>query len=251
MIRQGRRAWTALLAGASVIALAACGSSSSSSSSATSSAASSNGTITQVTGTAPDSLDPGMAYTTQALEPDQVVYTPLLVYAHLAGAAGGHLIAGLATALPTISSDGKTYTLTLRKRPQVLKRHPGRRQQLHLCGRARAEDPVGRLVVHHGQRRRRQRVRDRQGHHDLGDHDRRRHRQDHDQADCAVRRVRQRARVPGVRPSAEGHAVQERAGQPAPGSRPVQVHQRRPERLLLGDPQSALDVDLPASRRVT
>ncbi len=114
MIRQSRRLWAALLAGASVIALAACGSSSSSSSSATSSAAKSNGTITQVTGTAPDSLDPGMAYTTQALEPDQVVYTPLLVYAHLAGAAGGHLIGGLATALPTISPNGKTYTLTLR-----------------------------------------------------------------------------------------------------------------------------------------
>jgi peptide/nickel transport system substrate-binding protein len=65
-------------------------------------------------GTAPDSLDPGMAYTTQALEPDQTAYIPLLAYAHLAGAAGGKLIPGLATALPTISSGGKTYTLTLR-----------------------------------------------------------------------------------------------------------------------------------------
>ena len=115
MNRHSKRAWTSLLAVGSVVALAACGSSSSSTSSATSSAATSNGTITEVFGTAPDSLDPGMAYTTQALEPDQVVYTPLLGYAHVAGAAGGKLIAGLATALPTISSDGKTYTLTLRK----------------------------------------------------------------------------------------------------------------------------------------
>jgi peptide/nickel transport system substrate-binding protein len=56
-----------------------------------------------------------MAYTTQGLEPDQVVYTTLLVYAHENGAAGGKLIPGLATALPTISPDGKTYTLTLRQ----------------------------------------------------------------------------------------------------------------------------------------
>jgi peptide/nickel transport system substrate-binding protein len=55
-----------------------------------------------------------MAYTTQALEPDQVVYTTLLVYNHAAGAAGGTLIPGLVTSLPTISPDGKTYTMTLR-----------------------------------------------------------------------------------------------------------------------------------------
>jgi peptide/nickel transport system substrate-binding protein len=55
-----------------------------------------------------------MAYTTQGLEPDQVVYTPLLAYAHAAGAAGGALIPGLATSLPKISADGKTYTLTMR-----------------------------------------------------------------------------------------------------------------------------------------
>ncbi len=55
-----------------------------------------------------------MAYTTQALEPDQVVYTTLLVYSHVAGTPGGTLIPGLAASLPTISPDGKTYTLTLR-----------------------------------------------------------------------------------------------------------------------------------------
>jgi peptide/nickel transport system substrate-binding protein len=70
--------------------------------------------VTVVFGTAPDSLDPGMGYTTQALEPDQTAYVPLLAYAHQAGAAGGTLIPGLATALPKISSDGKTYTMTLR-----------------------------------------------------------------------------------------------------------------------------------------
>jgi peptide/nickel transport system substrate-binding protein len=107
-----------ILALSAAIALAACGSSSKSSSSSSSSGGTSGksgGTITEVFGTAPDSLDPGMAYTTQGLEPDQVVYTTLLVYDHKAGAAGGTLIPGLVTALPTISPDGKTYTMTLRQ----------------------------------------------------------------------------------------------------------------------------------------
>src|SRR5438552_3947207 len=72
------------------------------------------GSVTELFGTAPDSLDPGMGYTTQALEPDQTAYIPLLTYAHEAGTAGGKLIPGLATALPTISADGKTYTMYMR-----------------------------------------------------------------------------------------------------------------------------------------
>src|SRR6266516_7293529 len=72
------------------------------------------GTVTVLFGTAPDSLDPGMAYTTQALEPDQTAYIPMTTYAHVAGVEGGKLIPGLATALPTVSADGKTYTMTMR-----------------------------------------------------------------------------------------------------------------------------------------
>ena len=72
------------------------------------------GSVTELFGTAPDSLDPGMGYTTQALEPDQTAYIPLLTYAHEAGTGGGKLIPGLATALPTISADGKTYTMYMR-----------------------------------------------------------------------------------------------------------------------------------------
>lgn len=112
MRRQFRSAVTAVFAVGSIFAVAACGSSSSSSAGAPT--GKTGGTITQVFGTAPDSLDPGMAYTTQALEPDQVVYTPLLAYQHVSGTAGGTLIPGLATSLPKISPDGKTYTLTLR-----------------------------------------------------------------------------------------------------------------------------------------
>lgn len=113
MRKHMRTASMAVVAISSAIALAACGSSSSSSSS-TSSSGKSGGTITVLFGTAPDSLDPGMMYTTQGLEADQTAYIPMLAYAHVAGPAGGTLIPGLATALPTISSDGKTYTMTMR-----------------------------------------------------------------------------------------------------------------------------------------
>jgi peptide/nickel transport system substrate-binding protein len=68
-----------------------------------------------VAGTAPDSLDPGFGYTTQAAEADWLAYTGLTSYARANGQAGGSVIPGLATALPTVSDGGKTYTVTLRK----------------------------------------------------------------------------------------------------------------------------------------
>jgi len=120
-----RSALGAVLTILSVVVLAACGSSSSSSSSSASSSSSSSsssassgksgGTITLVMGTAPDSLDPGFGYTTQAAEPAWLAYTGLDTYAHANGTAGTQLIPGLATGLPTISDGGKTYTVTLRK----------------------------------------------------------------------------------------------------------------------------------------
>lgn len=111
----------ALVLGSATV-LAACGggggSSSTSSGASTSSSsttAKNGGTITIVFGTAPDSLDPGFGYTTQAAEPDWLAYTGLATYAHKSGTAGGQLIPGLAENLPQPSADGKTYTATLRK----------------------------------------------------------------------------------------------------------------------------------------
>jgi peptide/nickel transport system substrate-binding protein len=66
-------------------------------------------------GTPPQSLDPGLDYTTQGAEINWLAYTGLTTYAHSEGVAGTKLIPGLATALPTISNGGKTYTATLRK----------------------------------------------------------------------------------------------------------------------------------------
>lgn len=95
--------------------LSACGSSSSTSSGSSSSSKSSASMVTLVEGTAPDSLDPGMSYTSQGWEPLWLTYTGLVTYAHASGAAGTQLIPGLAATLPVISDGGKTYTATLRK----------------------------------------------------------------------------------------------------------------------------------------
>jgi peptide/nickel transport system substrate-binding protein len=101
------------LTAVSALILAGCEGGSSSTSGASAHKAE-GGTATVDMGTAPDSLDPQSGYTTQAAESDWVAYTGLLTYAHANGRAGTQLIPGLAGALPQISSDGKTYTMTLR-----------------------------------------------------------------------------------------------------------------------------------------
>jgi peptide/nickel transport system substrate-binding protein len=63
----------------------------------------------------PDSLDPQLAYTTEAAEADWIAYTPLLTYRHKGGADGTELIPGLAQRLPRVSPDGRSYRLALRK----------------------------------------------------------------------------------------------------------------------------------------
>jgi len=119
-------AW--LLTGVAALAIAACGGGSNSGTTkaaggttagGTTTAAGTGGsggggTVTELMGSAPQSLDPGKDYTTQGAEPNWVVYTGLTTYTHANGKAGNTLIPGLATALPTISKDGKTYTATLR-----------------------------------------------------------------------------------------------------------------------------------------
>ena len=66
-------------------------------------------------GTAPDFLDPQEGYTTQSAEATWISYLGLYTYAHKNGEPGGKVIPGLAQDFPTVSSDGKTYTLTLRQ----------------------------------------------------------------------------------------------------------------------------------------
>ena len=77
-------------------------------------AAAEGGEVTISQTSQPDYLDPALSYTVNGIEPLWLVYTPLLTYPHVEGAAGAELIPGLAEDLPEISADGKTYTLTLR-----------------------------------------------------------------------------------------------------------------------------------------
>ena len=125
MNRTNRWKWlltaTALAVGVTLIA-AACGSSSkknaTASTAATTTAAATGKTfpnfrIAYDTGT--DYLDPGLSYTVEGWGVMWNVYLPLIGYKHVNGPDGATIVPYLAESLPTISSDGKTYTLTLRK----------------------------------------------------------------------------------------------------------------------------------------
>jgi peptide/nickel transport system substrate-binding protein len=70
-----------------------------------------NGTVTSF----PDYLDPQLSYTVEGWEGLWNVYVPLLTYQHGSGEETTKVVPGLAESLPDISSDGKTFTLTLRK----------------------------------------------------------------------------------------------------------------------------------------
>lgn len=63
---------------------------------------------------ATDYLDPGLSDTTEGWGVMWNVYLPLLGYPHVSGPKGARLVPYLATALPRISRDRRTYTLTLR-----------------------------------------------------------------------------------------------------------------------------------------
>jgi peptide/nickel transport system substrate-binding protein len=62
-----------------------------------------------------DYLDPGLSDTTEGWGVMWNVYLPLIGYRHSNGTAGARLVPYLATSLPRISRDGRTYRLTLRK----------------------------------------------------------------------------------------------------------------------------------------
>jgi peptide/nickel transport system substrate-binding protein len=61
-----------------------------------------------------DYLDPGLSDTTEGWGVMWNVYLPLLGYRHVSGPAGAKLVPYLATSLPRISRDRRTYRLTLR-----------------------------------------------------------------------------------------------------------------------------------------
>jgi peptide/nickel transport system substrate-binding protein len=102
------------VAAVAAVALAACGSSSSSSGGGSTSGKP-GGTITIASGTAPNSPDQQLDFTTQGNELYSVVATPLLTFKRgVQGSAGSQIIPGLAKSLPKVSDGGKTLTFTLR-----------------------------------------------------------------------------------------------------------------------------------------
>ena len=62
----------------------------------------------------PDYVDPQLSYTVEGWEVLWNTYIPLLTYRHQNGQAGTEVVPGLAKGMPEISTDGKTYKLTLR-----------------------------------------------------------------------------------------------------------------------------------------
>jgi len=124
--RRHRLKWLLTAASFSVgIALiaAACGGGGKSSSTTTTSSSSSGSSSSSKSfanfrvayDTGIDYLDPGLSYTVEGWQIMWNVYLPLLGYKHVNGPDGATIVPYLADSLPTVSSDGKTYTLTLRK----------------------------------------------------------------------------------------------------------------------------------------
>jgi peptide/nickel transport system substrate-binding protein len=72
------------------------------------------GSITIAHTSQPDSLDPGVAYTSNSWEALWLVYTGPLTYKRAEGREGTELIPGLAEELPEVSDDGKTYRFRFR-----------------------------------------------------------------------------------------------------------------------------------------
>jgi peptide/nickel transport system substrate-binding protein len=62
----------------------------------------------------PDSYDPVMFQTVQAVSALHLVYTPLVVYRDSTGPSSADLVPGLADSVPTPTNGGKTYTFKLR-----------------------------------------------------------------------------------------------------------------------------------------
>src|SRR6201996_7523433 len=110
-----RATWPVILAVVGIAAVAAAIAASASAKATTKAKAAAGNTITLLSGVGPQSLDPGLDYTTQGEEINWEVYTGLTTYKHGPGVIGTELQPGLTTALPKITNGGKTYTVTLRK----------------------------------------------------------------------------------------------------------------------------------------
>lgn len=106
----------ALTASCAALTLASCGGSSSSDSGGGGSATAKKGGNFTINFTSfPDYLDPALSYTAEGWTTLRPVYNGLLTFKRAEGAEGAEIVPGLAEDMPTVSEDGLTHTLTLRK----------------------------------------------------------------------------------------------------------------------------------------
>ncbi|MGH9021310.1 MAG: ABC transporter substrate-binding protein [Acidimicrobiales bacterium] len=73
------------------------------------------GTVKLLASTAGGTLDPQVNYTLQYWQLYQATYDGLVAFEKVAGPSSFNVVPDLATAMPTITNGGKTYTFTLRK----------------------------------------------------------------------------------------------------------------------------------------
>ncbi|QDZ15387.1 ABC transporter substrate-binding protein [Humibacter ginsenosidimutans] len=109
------KALVSVAALASLMTLSACGSSTTTDAADASDGAHQGGTLHLAAQSAGGTLDPQVNYTLQYWQLYQGAYDGLLTYARVGGTKSEDIVPDLATAMPTISPDGKTYTFELRK----------------------------------------------------------------------------------------------------------------------------------------
>ena len=119
-----RATWPVILAVVGIAAIAAAIATSASAKATTKAKAAASTTVTLFSGPGPQSLDPGLDYTTQGSEINWEVYTGLTTYKHAGGVASTELQPGLATALPMISQRRQDLHGHPAQGPEVLKRRP-------------------------------------------------------------------------------------------------------------------------------
>ena len=113
-----RAAVVAIAFGAAVMAATGCGSSSSTSSGGDSAAVTNGGILKAGIPNNPDHLDPALSYTNEGWEILEATNNGLLTFKKLAGGEGAKIVPDIATAMPTVSKDGTTYTFHMR--PNVM-----------------------------------------------------------------------------------------------------------------------------------
>jgi peptide/nickel transport system substrate-binding protein len=72
------------------------------------------GTLKAAIADNPDHLDPGLSYATEGWETLEATGNGLLTFQKASGAAGSKIVPDIATAMPTVSDGGKTYSFTMR-----------------------------------------------------------------------------------------------------------------------------------------